>query len=196
MRESTNWANIGQQLGLLRAKLNEQGNYLWDIYVGAASQSFKVIVVTAYGGGELSDSWYKKHFDYSWLIMQSLEAHIQQFSISKEWLSFLDAIRQKYLAFTDPVIKAIVDLAWSFLSTAKASGGPTAAFFAVCLGGIERDLGWKLRSQLYMPKQGGFPTQPSQDGIAWDCRASSFQKDDLFFGGVRPFSTERFKQAM
>ena len=104
LRESTNWSRIGEQIALLRERLNESGNYLWDVYLGASSQKLRVIVVCGFGG-TLSDQNFKTKFDYTWVIMQSLESHIRQFQISPELIALLDAVRQQYLTSTNPVIQ-------------------------------------------------------------------------------------------
>jgi hypothetical protein len=196
MRELTNWSRIGEQLALLRARINEHDDFLWAVFIRAKSQAFQVVTVCGYFGIPLPDSFFKRHFDYSWVIMQSLEDHIQQFNIDENLLKFLETIWQKYLSFTNPVIKAIVDLAWSFISSAKASGGPQAAFLSACFGGLDGSLQAKLRNSGYNPGQSGWGTQPAQDGLAWDCRRAEFDENDLYFSVVNTIDMKRFKQSL
>ena len=195
LRESTNWSRIGEQIALLRERLNESGNYLWDVYLGASSQKLRVIVVCGFGG-TLSDQNFKTKFDYTWVIMQSLESHIRQFQISPELIALLDAVRQQYLTSTNPVIKAIVDLARSFVASARASGGPIAAFLGVATGGLTSDLSGKLRGHRYEPTQSGPGAQPCLEGAVWDCRRDQFNEDDLYFGRLEAFDDALFKQSM
>lgn len=124
VRSTTNWSRIGEQLAVLRDGLNANGKYLLDVHIGATGGALKVVTACGFGGPPpLADTQFRRSCEFSWSVMQSLEAHIQQFEIQPELLAMLDAARSKYLNVTDPVTKAAVDLAWAMVSASRASGG-------------------------------------------------------------------------
>jgi hypothetical protein len=192
MRSQTDWSGFAQQLYLLRQYL---GNYLCDFYIKTESQALKLVVVTSYGG-QLNEATFKEQFDHSWVIMQSLESHIQQFKLSPAVMQFLQTARDQYKNDQNPVVGAAVDLAWSFLAVANASGGPRASFFAICPFGLDGTLAARIRASAYAPAQGGAGAQPAQEAVAWSCAAPNFNPGDLYFGPLDVFDSHMFKQSM
>ncbi|WP_406511090.1 hypothetical protein OG851_00395 [Streptomyces sp. NBC_00161] len=197
VRSTTNWSRIGEQLAVLRDGLNANGKYLLDVHIGATGGALKVVTACGFGGPPpLADTQFRRSCEFSWSVMQSLEAHIQQFEIQPELLAMLDAARSKYLNVTDPVTKAAVDLAWAMVSASRASGGPQAVYAALCFGGLSSELAGALRNYKYMFEQAGFGNQPSLEGLAWDCGRSPFDPDSLYFGKLEYVDDKRLRQAL
>ncbi|MFF5781617.1 hypothetical protein ACFY7Y_32430 [Streptomyces virginiae] len=195
-RTATSWPRIGEQLAVLRDGLNADGRYLLDVHIGAKSQAVKVVVTCGFSGTPLLDQQFRRHRDFTWVVMQSLEGHIRQFEIQPELLALLDAARSKYAAFTDPIIKAAVDLAWAWVSMSGASGGPLAVYIAECFAGVSPELASALRSNKYTSTQAGFGNQPTLEGLAWDCRQVPFSDESLYYGMLQNIDDVRLKQTL
>ncbi|MDX3536197.1 hypothetical protein PV721_17825 [Streptomyces sp. MB09-01] len=195
-RATTNWDGIGHQLALLRDGLNTDGRFLLDVHIGAKSQALKVVVTCGFGGPPLSEPEFARRIRFTWTIMRSLEAHIQQFEIQPQLLAILEAARSKYLSFTDPVTKAAVDLAWAMVSTSSASGGPLAVYIAACFAGVSPELGRTLRTGGLNFEEMGFGNQPSLEGLAWDCSRPNFADDSLYFGVLEHIDDQSLKDTL
>ncbi|UOT06771.1 hypothetical protein MPY17_13945 [Rhodococcus opacus] len=74
--------------------------------------------------------------------------------------------------------------------------GKYLAFLAVATAGIDPELASTLRKSGYMPGQVGWGAQPIMDGIGWDCRATSFQPDSLYFTRCAVVDDHRLKQGL
>ncbi|MEH6821735.1 hypothetical protein [Dietzia psychralcaliphila] len=195
LRTSTNWGGIQDQLSILRDQLDSQGRYIWDVYVGASHQTLKLVVVVGFGG-PVHDTHFKTRFDATWVVMQSLEAHIRQFKLDPQLMALLDTARKPLLAQASPPVKAALDLSWTLLNSSRASGGPSSVLFAACGHGLSPDLGTKLRQLSYSRARTGLGAQPMLQGIAWDFSQPKFSDDQLYFGILNTFSSADFKATM